>query len=1407
MASVLVLSLGQSGLWEALETPQFVPHAMEALCRREILRAKLARSSIEWTTLQNLVSVPDDDPEPLRWIETYSALICIAQVVVSESGRLLPVRRLLDTIHSLKSQINCCTRQLKNAIKHPHLASMVAYATMALKSCMSHLDMTRTRRQSTRECVEQVAITAARSLIGLLDPSVAPNLEQSTIYSVCAAVSLSVRYVSLSPEALAALLRISADTAPVSKLGALMCIRVVSQCELRRILVANRYSDRAVSSSTQERKWQKFCCELIRSGGALLFLACASDESASAAVRETAAECFSLMCEASSPPVLDSTLDQLLPLLDLQSDSVCSWVAASIWALGRTPDNRKRLVLRGAVPALMRLGERMIKTDTVGMRWVMSAVRILCYDVQGVECFLNSPFALAKLLHWSQPLSTWDNVYEASPACMDTPLVLACLATMHLCLRTSRGVEMAEEMSLDFGILRLCCGILASPVQIKSPPMIVKRVKKARARAIPTAVLREAAGIFCALQEARCHTTQLIVKKIAGSLHAVEDLLCYQLLRRHTVDSSGRSSTSNSVALLHASCAQALASLACVRSRRDWLCKNGSIKALGDVLLLENSNSVMSVASCLANISASPKSHTEMVRHALRGLEMAAQRDNRKNKTPEGLSPVLHVLSNLSRSAQGQVRRAVYRVFLRLVGGSNGPLLDRQKALRTLPVYFWGAQQAQVIHEVDRALADITEGKEDLLIGQLSAPASSTQSFHAASGALDPWKPPIHFDPHLTSTDEMGAGKNLQTLDDGEGCIAEVGSNEKVDEENSFLQNAYCASIERRRPATSPCVHSRLITAPELNTAAFVFGSNSKFWRSQHNKEETLFRFPHIQGSRICCTAGGDVFASPSGEEYHFSLGGVDVLAYAPTAPYAYPKTSLPISRRELCVPLPFQGERAESTAQAPVSFLANDGSEFGSPLDLPAPSAPRSLGPHMHHLPCAASACCRTRGIEPLSSECPAGPESCPFWGSFPVELQGFCVDPPLQRSDFDLRETGEKVDVWTLEKSIYLPRRKGVNNPGRSFYENISLHRKKFSVEWGRIRRLDRFKRFLGQGCRQRRVESTLADGVQFESMAEELEVVVWKAFPIIISSYTFYISLGGHGGEPYGSAYQMGRDQYIQFLEDIAAITPSSSEFQELVRIFIAVNVEEDAGSDHATAAAENENNMDQFLVLHEWIELWLRVAFSLFPGVPVKDAFEMLKDQGAKQLPRLALVDPDDFRRQFLYTCDVERVLSKWLSGLKALWKTYPMNNVRRKERKKGGAGGGTLKSFLRFSLTDWDHLLIDCKVYDIWDREFCKLCFLHSRMAKVDELLDRDRSGTLSFIDFMEAVSRIALGPRPHCRNAAAASSVVNSFLKRLFTQLHRHHDGQLKVRFPGNSEDGRVALDIEALLFSMNESK
>ena len=120
-----------------------------------------------------------------------------------------------------------------------------------------------------------------------------------------------------------------------------------------------------------------------------------------------------------------------------------------------------------------------------------------------------------------------------------------------------------------------------------------------------------------------------------------------------------------------------------------------------------------------------------------------------------------------------------------------------------------------------------------------------------------------------------------------------------------------------------------------------------------------------------------------------------------------------------------------------------------------------------------------------------------------------------------------------------------------------------------------------------------------------------------------------------------------------------------------------------------------------------------------------------DERVSRLPQEARIDPNVFRDDFLYTVEVEGVFKAQLRSLYALYECY--------------AGEGPNGTAALLSLPEWLEMLVHL---DLFDRDFtpreATLAFQWARMRVVDEIKGRSRMMNICFIDFLEALLRVAL---------------------------------------------------------------
>jgi hypothetical protein len=204
----------------------------------------------------------------------------------------------------------------------------------------------------------------------------------------------------------------------------------------------------------------------------------------------------------------------------------------------------------------------------------------------------------------------------------------------------------------------------------------------------------------------------------------------------------------------------------------------------------------------------------------------------------------------------------------------------------------------------------------------------------------------------------------------------------------------------------------------------------------------------------------------------------------------------------------------------------------------------------------------------------------------------------------------------------------------------------------------------------------------------------------------------------------------DKWMTFCLDVGLMDPPSTMTRnDIQRIFAAVNFEESDGD-----SAENMENDDNGMMRFEFLEGIVRTAFGrfIFSGEmkDASDACQMFIDKIViPRVPPEALVDPNDFRVNRLYVCEVEAVLVEYQDLLFSCFKLY-------KSRDKAKI----------FWIEHWAAFLeAMCLMgpHTGLDRQEAKLLFFWSQCLVSDELKRRKRAVGLVFFDFIEAIGRLA----------------------------------------------------------------
>ena len=164
-----------------------------------------------------------------------------------------------------------------------------------------------------------------------------------------------------------------------------------------------------------------------------------------------------------------------------------------------------------------------------------------------------------------------------------------------------------------------------------------------------------------------------------------------------------------------------------------------------------------------------------------------------------------------------------------------------------------------------------------------------------------------------------------------------------------------------------------------------------------------------------------------------------------------------------------------------------------------------------------------------------------------------------------------------------------------------------------------------------------------------------------------------------------------------------------------------------------------NDDNSLMRFEFMEILIRMGVAKYGlGQLTEDpaeAFQELLDRNVfMYLGSEAIVKANDFRSKRLYNEETDHFLRTKKAVLQAMYSRY---------RLKPLSGGRRYKAL---RIDGWLKLIEDCDLLTInvfFTINQAKYAFMFGRMIVVDELKDENRWRQLTFVDFLDALGRVA----------------------------------------------------------------
>jgi len=305
----------------------------------------------------------------------------------------------------------------------------------------------------------------------------------------------------------------------------------------------------------------------------------------------------------------------------------------------------------------------------------------------------------------------------------------------------------------------------------------------------------------------------------------------------------------------------------------------------------------------------------------------------------------------------------------------------------------------------------------------------------------------------------------------------------------------------------------------------------------------------------------------------------------------------------------------------------------------------------------------------------------------------------------------------AWHLDFSIFGPRR--FESDAKDYYDNDRLFTNQLEIDWTRVVTKKRFLKLIAS-----------SDEEGYSGLEEEMKEIkesLSKNYEVFSRAFRYFCLTGNAIGE---GCYSMPLNQYTAFLADCEIPLKGSKacKMSDLDTIFIATNFEEEKKGELA------EENDDNSLMRFEFIEVIVRISLARFgKGVETNDASEAV-DLLCNRLiqPNLcaeAVLDPNAFRHERLYNERVADTFERFETLLRAIYEL---------ERHKGKGKLMHMEEFI--GVLDKGGVLTNAT--GVSKRE-AKLCFGWGQMGIMDEVSRRERVCGLTFVDFLDALGRVA----------------------------------------------------------------
>jgi len=282
------------------------------------------------------------------------------------------------------------------------------------------------------------------------------------------------------------------------------------------------------------------------------------------------------------------------------------------------------------------------------------------------------------------------------------------------------------------------------------------------------------------------------------------------------------------------------------------------------------------------------------------------------------------------------------------------------------------------------------------------------------------------------------------------------------------------------------------------------------------------------------------------------------------------------------------------------------------------------------------------------------------------------------------------------------------------------------------------------------------------------EEISHEIYEDYKVMIRCFEYYAAASS------GDGFVVKLNAYSDFLDDcqipqlpeldaegvpVPGVFPISRS--SLDTVFLAANLE------HKEAGANDEDsqNDDRALMRFEFVEALIRIALEKFipAGTPPEDAnpsetVNLLIENHIKANLEGRLIDKNQYREKVLYKEAISDVLMQYKPILRAIY-----DKLCKEHRAK------SVKHPALLTIKEWMGFMDRVKLFDTsFPKREGRCVFSWCKMRVADELKHRKSYTTMPFVDFLEALPRIAdlkAVPTDAMMDEWGAKTIVEAYTK------------------------------------------